>query len=91
MKDGGPAFPETEIDFDAGIRHEVYIPGMTMRQYYKAKLVAGFMDKIAIEFAVRDYENDALNFAIKKVYICGRIADAMIAEDEAHAENNSQN
>jgi len=92
-KDGGPAYPicdgyERESDHsDRG--HEVgeprYIPinprgGMTLRQRYKMAAMAGLITLV----------NEVDDFGPKEVaYEAALYADAMLAEDEQHAKEQS--
>lgn len=77
-KDGGPAFPET-IGYGGNLPR----PGMTLRQWYKGRALAGEMASQNLSdsdacFGSDDHEQIATNM--------GKIADAMIEEDKNHAK-----
>ncbi len=56
--------------------------GMTKRQYYKAEALSGLMaNPSVVGHDAIDVSSDAI------ALFCGRMADAMIAEDAKHATN----
>lgn len=71
-KEGGPAFPVNE-------GRSILSSGMTMRQYYKAAALTGFMGGISNLDSDQPSWDDLAGIA-------GGIADAMLAEDEEATE-----
>ena len=57
-------------------------PGMTIRQYYKAAALSGFLNSTMAELLVKDRGDAAIHDLI--ALGCAKVADALIAEDEAH-------
>ena len=56
-------------------------PGMTIRQYYKAAALSGFLNSTMAELLIKDRGSEAIHGVI--ALGCAKIADALIAEDEA--------
>ena len=75
-KDGGPAFPISTID---GYNNS----GMTMRQWYKGMAIQGMMANNEILERITEGSGMKFEFLAKST---GEIADAMVAEDQAHAK-----
>jgi hypothetical protein len=74
-KDGGAVFPSAEQLSD---QHLVWNNrGMTIRQFYKAAAIQGILASMA---DCDEHRNIPL-----KVDVAALFADALIAEDEAHA------
>lgn len=73
--DGGPAFPFNAVDGVHGT-----LEGMTLRDYYKAKIapsvVVGFLNSNEQHIPVTKLPYDEI------ASICGKLADAMLAERE---------
>lgn len=87
MKKEQPAFPQPDGLVYDGAGH--YIPsttvGMSMRQYYKAAALTGIMSDIRY----REVGNEnACAYEIARY--AGLIADAMLAEDAAHAAKTQE-
>ena len=85
--DGGAAFPTITEGSECGIKYLNYIPGMTLRQWYKSQLSSGSLVKQCL---AEVYENKDDPDAIREVLTnfaqaIGDMADALIAEDEAFA------
>lgn len=82
-----PAFPTHTVYQDCGptgnsgpFLTEVIQHGMTQRQYYKAKALAGLMaNPSVVGYNALDPSVDAVSL------LCGKIADAMLAEDAKYA------
>lgn len=81
MKDGGQAFP---VANDGG-----FIPGMSMRQYYKG-MVAGhlFSSKDCHESVKRKAAGQSIDVGKTISILIGMYADLMIAEDEKHEKES---
>jgi len=82
---GGAAFPTITEGSECGIKYLNYIPGMTLRQFYKGQALTGMMTNIPTEDNTEwpyNSELDPIKEIAKKT---GEIADALIAEDEAFA------
>ncbi len=77
MNDGGPAFPtESGQRYEDGsFEMEGVDGGMTMRQYYKAAALKGMLSS----------DIEAGMSVVDVIQCSARLADAMIAEDEAFA------
>ena len=74
--DGGAAFPNSRLD-------SVLNSGMTVRQFYKAAALIKFTVSDEI---LRDFKPEyAKTFCDNLAKMSGKLADAMIAEDEAFA------
>lgn len=78
--DGGPAFPTEQKDYvinsvtgSCSWHHGQITPGMTMRQWYKGMAIMGLIASCPWDVK---FDIDC------NVGFAGRIADAMIAEDE---------
>lgn len=81
MKDGGPAYPCKVISkfncMDGSfIEQEMSVPGMTIRQFYKAMAMMGYNANTEI---TKSDTSEILKWSADD-------ADAQIAEDEAHAK-----
>lgn len=84
-----PAFPTHTVYQDCGpmgnsgpVLTEVIQHGMTQRQHYKAQALAGLMANPSV------VGSDAIDVSTDAVALfCGRMADAMLAEDAKHATN----
>lgn len=73
-KDGGPVYPGIRVrDSNGDLRDSV---GMTIRQAYK---MAALSDLRLVDLV-------GAGSASSVAQLCGLIADAMLAEDEAHAK-----
>lgn len=68
--DGGPAFP-----LERNPRYNDGFPGMTLRQWYKGQALAGWAPRHFVPDTPRDIAN-----------ACGKLADAVLAEDAAYEE-----
>ena len=80
-KDGGVAFPVTywAKDSTGELGVAQFTEGMTMRQFYKAAAILGLMNGVKID------GNDAIAYGpVWYAETAGAVADALIAEDEAH-------
>ena len=80
QRDGGPASTAEVTLADGTV---VIIPGMSIRQFYKAHALAGLLAKTGMDGYAMYAMNDTANE-------CGRIADAMLAEDAEFAQKESQ-
>lgn len=69
-KSGGQAFPRTS---QSEKNYAIDVAGMTLRQWYKAKAMQGMIETSRGELLVS---------SSTLARISGKIADAMIAEDE---------
>ena len=69
--DGGAAFPTITEGSECGIKYLNYIPGMTLRQWYKSQIMVGLMNTSSVLGINRETAIEAA---------C-QIADALIAED----------
>jgi len=81
--DGGSAFPRIIENSECGIKYLSYIPGMTLRQWYKSQLASGGLSKQCL---VEIYEHKDKPEEVKTVLAhfgeaIGDMADALIAED----------
>lgn len=89
--DGGPAFPGfsyTELHGcmrrTASGEWEIWEPGMSLRQYYKAKALPAVIERAFVE----EWAKSGPEWVDGIAGECGRIADCMLMEDYAHAERN---
>lgn len=79
IKDGGPAFPLADSGFDTiGTNHD-HVNGLTVRDYFAAKVLQGFCANPAV-FAANDMSGwDLVNCTEDQLAaVCNRLADAMI-------------
>lgn len=77
----------TAKDFAFPSNTESWAEGMTMRQWYKGQALIKILDMEFHQeaFNKKDKELTMPQFIAKR---CGQLADAMIAEDSAHAKGN---
>ena len=76
---GGAAFPTITEGSECGIKYLNYIPGMTLRQFYKAAALIKFTISDEI---LRDFKPEyAKTFCDNLAKMSGMVADALIAED----------
>ena len=77
MKDGGPAFPCERRGYNSET-HEEYFEGISVRDYFAAAALTGFLGNSTIEIASQEGRSDSELLA-EAIFV---IADAMIAARE---------
>lgn len=87
-KDGGPAFAQHGWTSDPEVLERMKkLGGMSMRQYYKGQALSNA--NILMVEALSEIGEVAANakaHAVATVRLAAELADAAIAEDEAHAK-----
>jgi len=85
MKDK-PAFPMQKMAIDGYVITDGRNNGMTIRQYYKAKAMQGFLSSVENIDRIKEANHD-IKLPTTEIIskLCGEYADTMIAEDEQHA------
>ena len=87
-KDGGPAYP-AEYDKHYTFNGEpLGTSGMTMRQAYKMAVTTGVVMASFTNESMASFMMDEGGGPEPLAEIIGKIADALLAEDEAHAEKD---
>lgn len=76
-RDGGSAFPSEQTETQEGTWNQTYDPGMTLRDYFAAKVLQGMLANPTIE--ITDNSVSAEKALAEAAYVQ---ADAMLTERE---------